>query len=248
MKNVLITGSNGFIGQTLIKEILKDPSVNIIEFNRVNTLRDLTDGIRVADIIFHLAGEVRPKSSHSDFMESNFGLTESIVDLIKQMNKATAIVFSSTIHALEPKNSYGESKKLAEELLAKYSNDTGANVWVYHLSHVFGPGCKPDHNSVISTWISNSIKKTEINVFDREIKINYCYSLHVAELFASHIGCINIKQGYSVMHPSVIYPVTLGYVADTIKAIGHNVKGFAATSDFEHKLYATYLDYYNDVR
>ena len=58
--NILITGSNGFIGRNL-KLFLSEKNFNIFEFNRNDSINRLEKLIKKSDIIFHLAGENRPK-------------------------------------------------------------------------------------------------------------------------------------------------------------------------------------------
>ena len=71
MYNILVTGSNGFIGKNLLNRLKNDENINILEFNRNNTIEDLNKLISQSDFIIHLAGEVRPNSSDEDFKESN---------------------------------------------------------------------------------------------------------------------------------------------------------------------------------
>ena len=45
---------------------------------------------------------------------------------------------------------------------------------------------KENYNSVVSTWIHNSIKKSiDINVFDRNIQMHYVYIQDVVEFISS---------------------------------------------------------------
>ena len=241
MKSVLVTGSKGFLGKTLISELKRDGKVNVLEFDRSSSLDSLSDALEKADFIAHFAGEVRPSCSDEEFVTSNAGLTELLIERLEKSKKKTPILFTSTIHAINPKNAYGESKKAAELVLAEYAQRNDALVWLYRLPHVFGPGCKPNYNSVISTWIYNSIHDLEINVFDRSIVMNYCYAPDLAEEFSALVGTEAERAGIENMQPSKVYPTTLGDVVDSLSAIKNGC--FDATDEFGQHLLTTYNSY-----
>ena len=151
MYNILITGSNGFVGKNLIQYLTNNNEINILTFTRDNTLNDLENLIKKSDFIFHLAGEVRPDSSEDDFNKSNAILTKSIVDILEKLGKKIPILLASTIHAKLLKNEYGKSKRVSEKTIEEYSINNKIQCSIYRLPHVFGEGCKANYNSVIST-------------------------------------------------------------------------------------------------
>ena len=57
---VLITGSNGFIGQNLKFNLISE-KIEVIEFTRKSNPNILKDLVEKVDIIFHLAGEIDQK-------------------------------------------------------------------------------------------------------------------------------------------------------------------------------------------
>lgn len=241
MKTILVTGSKGFLGSAFIKELQCNHRVNIIEFDRSCSLDSLNEKLIAADFIAHFAGEVNPKCSDDEFITSNAGLTESLIRELRMIGKSIPILFTSTIHAIEPKNAYGKSKQVAEAALAHYAQESKALVWLFRLPHVFGPGCKPNYNSAISTWIYNSINNIEIKVYDRDIKINYCYSRDIVKQFAQIIYCDKNSVGVKVMQPSIIYPTTLGDVVDLIESFRSSQVNLS--DGFESKLMETYKSY-----
>ncbi|MDX4068096.1 NAD-dependent epimerase/dehydratase family protein [Aliarcobacter skirrowii] len=244
MLNVLVTGSNGFIGKNLLKK-LNINNFNILEFNRNDTLDILEKQIIQSDFIVHLAGEVRPNSSSDDFKKSNSLLTQNIIDILKKQNKKTPILMASTIHAKLLKNEYGKTKREAEVLIEEYSKNENVNCFIYRLPHVFGESCKPNYNSVISTWIYNSIHDLEINCFDRSIEMHYVYVQDVVDEFV-YIIKANLKKDL-YMEPKKVYIITLGEVVDIIYEFKQNIQNDSYkiyNSEFKEKLFNTYLDYY----
>ena len=245
MINVLITGSRGFLGTALRTRLLKELNVKVLEFGRADTDELLHQYIKIADFIFHFAGEVRPKSSDKDFISSNNELTAKLISFLCSENKKTPIILTSTIHAVNPKNIYGETKLASELLIDKYTQEQTAPAWIYRLPHVFGPGCKPNYNSVLSTWIYNSINNLDIHVFDRDIKMNYCYSEELINYFMSHLKD-ETEAGCFYVTPHKIYNTELGNVADLINSfkgsiISPNID--FVDDSFEEKLYLTYQSY-----
>lgn len=111
MSNILVTGSKGFIGKNLLNSAKNDKSINILEFNRNNTIEELKSLILNCDFIIHLAGEVRPNSSNEDFINSNIFLTKSILNILEEQNRIIPILLASSIHAKLLKNEYGKTKE-----------------------------------------------------------------------------------------------------------------------------------------
>ena len=244
MLNILVTGSKGFIGKNLLKK-LDSNYFNVLEFNRDDSSETLEKQIIQSDFIVHLAGEVRPNSSNDDFKSSNTLLTQNIVDILRKHNKNIPILMASTIHAKLLKNEYGKTKREAEVLVENYSKEINTKCFIYRLPHVFGEGCKPNYNSVVSTWIYNSIHDLEINCFDRNIQMYYVYVQDIVDDFVSIIDKQISQEIY--IEPKKVYETTLGEVLDFIDEFKHNIQSQdyqPNSSEFKQKLYETYLDYY----
>ena len=75
MFNVLVTGSHGFLGATLLKELSGMGEIKVYEYCRNDTDEHLIECLTQVDFLFHLAGEVRPTSTDSEFLASNALLT-----------------------------------------------------------------------------------------------------------------------------------------------------------------------------
>ena len=244
MCNILVTGSKGFIGKNLLKK-LDRKKFNIIEFTRSDDLDFLEEAIGKCDFIVHLAGEVKPSSSDEDFKKANTLLTEYIINLIVKNNKKVPILMASSIHAKFLKNEYGRTKRESELLIEDYSKKYNIPCFIYRLPHVFGEGCKPNYNSVISTWIYNSIHNLEINCFDRKIEMNYVYVQDVVDEFIDIINAKIKNVGYK--EPRIIYNTNLGEVIDFIDEFKLNINNdkyiYSLDNLFKKKLFITYLDY-----
>jgi UDP-2-acetamido-2,6-beta-L-arabino-hexul-4-ose reductase len=240
LNNILVTGSKGFIGQNLLKQ-LKDQ--NVLEFNRGDSIEKLEELVLQSDFIYHFAGEVRPDSSDNAFTESNITLTQKLIEILEKNNRIIPILFTSSIHAKLLKNEYGKTKRESELLIESYAKKNNANCYIYVLPHVFGEGCKANYNSVISTWIYNSIKNLEINVFDKSIEMNYVYIQDIVEEF---IDMLNEKNSSLYLKPLKIYKTNLGSIIEYIEEFKHNINKLeylVTNNQFKEKLFNTYRWY-----
>ena len=141
---------------------------------------------------------------------------------------------------------------MAEEKILDYGRLKDVKTFIYRLPHVFGEGAKPNHNSVISTWIVNKIRNEEINVYDREMSMTYVYIKDVVLAFKntfynseSKIYC-NVKPDYNV---------TLGEVADYIHLIASKTESsnaqllnLSSKNEFYTKLLNTYASYVESIK
>ena len=97
--NVLVTGSNGFIGKNLIYRLKELDNVNIIEFDKDTPFDIIEKNIDNIDFVFHLAGINRPKDV-KEFYSGNADLTSKIVKLFIDNKKEVPILITSSIQAV----------------------------------------------------------------------------------------------------------------------------------------------------
>lgn len=243
IKNVLVTGSNGFIARNLIQRLKELNRYNIIEFSRHNTLDELSRAVEGAHIIYHLAGVNRPERI-KDFEKDNAGLTQTITDCIKKSDRNIPIVFSSSMQA-NSDNPYGRSKKKAEEILIDFAKSTGNELYIFRLPNIFGKWSRPNYNSVVATFCYNISHNLNIEISDESKEINLAYIDEVCEAFIDILkGNVNNSNYYCDLKRS--YKVTLGELARkiyTIKDINETAIVPDLSDDFTRFIYATFLSY-----
>ena len=235
--NILITGSNGFIGKNLYVT-LRETNHKVMTYDKDdNNLYELLDN---ADFIYHLAGVNRPIDK-SEFYSGNSDLTKNICDYLVSKSKNTPILITSSIQATN-ETDYGISKRYAEEVVNDYRNKTRANIYIYRLSNVFGKWCRPNYNSVVATFCNNIANDLDITINDR----NYVLPLiYIDDIIAEFITCLSSEKK-DINYIDTVYEVSLGYIADTLFAFKESRSNFEAikvNDPFIKKLYSTYLTY-----
>jgi len=239
--NVLVTGSNGFIGKNLIVR-LNELSIQVAAYTRKNSTQDLEGLIKDADCIVHLAGENRPKDE-KDFDIVNAGLTTSICDAVRSSGKKISIILASSTQA-DLDNAYGKSKLDAEVAVKALEIDIGCPVHVYRLPGVFGKWCKPNYNSVVATFCHNISHDLPVQVNNPDFELSLVYIDDVVKEFVKVIqGEWGGEKELSVQPE---YKIKLGDLADQIKRFKESRDSLITEkvgSGLVRNLYSTYLSY-----
>lgn len=242
---VLVTGSRGFIGSALLRCLSHHNDVEVLEYVRDTKDAELCSHIKLANVVIHLAGEVRPDSSEDAFKNSHTLLTEKIINYLIEYDKKIPVLMTSSIHAEKPKNAYGYTKRETEIILEEFAKKVPSTVNIFRLTHVFGPGCKPNYNSVLTTWIYNLINNIDVKVYDRSIKMRYMFIDDVVNNIVNFIFN-NSKSSQVYKYPDETYSVTLGDVIDLLQSFhsGHMLDDHKELElEFVERLKHTYLSY-----
>ena len=238
---VLITGSNGFIAKNLIEHLKRDAEIELYLYSKRDSLNILEAYVKEVDFIFHLAGVNRPQNV-SEFYEGNSDLTKNIVNILVKQGKTTPVVLSSSTQSTLD-NDYGKSKLEAEKILLEYSKKSKSDIYIYQLPNVFGKWSKPNYNSVISTWCHNIANDLEIQVNNRDVKLNLVY---VDDVINSFMQKLKNRSDDKYILIDTVYKKTLGEIEKLLYQFKENRKTLVipnVASGFERALYATYLSY-----
>jgi len=238
---VLVTGSNGFIGKSLIVR-LNELDISYDVFSRSNSTIELQGLIEKSDFIIHLAGENRPEDE-GDFEVVNSGLTSLICDKIRMIEKNIPIILASSTQA-ESQNLYGKSKLRAELAVENLEKDTGNSSYIYRLPGVFGKWCKPNYNSVVATFCHNISHDLPVQINDPAFELSLVYIDDVVEEFINVIQ--GVKDDSKTFSVQPEYKIKLGELADQIKMFRESRDSLITErvgSGLVRKLYSTYLSY-----
>lgn len=267
MKKILVTGSNGFVGKNTVVALKEAKKYEVLTIDRNNTEEELKEAVLNSDFIVHLAGVNRPKET-KEFYEGNGELTEKIVSFLREENKNTPILITSSTQATLD-NDYGKSKKQSEDILISYSDDCNAKVYIFRLPNLFGKWCKPNYNSAVATFCYNIAHDLDVWINDPQIELNLVYIDDVVQSIIDSIESDNIvklneineevaltsigansiqidKYYYEVI---TVYKRTLGNIVDTLKMFRNMRKSLLIpdlSDGFNKALYSTYLTYLED--
>lgn len=252
---ILVTGAKGFVGKNLVAQLQNikqekarwysvSKDIDIYEYDIDSTEEELDKYCRDCDFVFHLAGVNRPKEQ-KEFMEGNFGFTDTLLNTLKKHKNTCPVMISSSIQALLD-NPYGESKRAGENLMREYSKQTGAKVLIYRFPNVFGKWCKPNYNSAVATFCNNIANDLPIQVNDPNVLMHLVYIDDVVDELISALSGNENREG-DFCKVKVEHEIKLGKIVDLIKMFRSQSETLIvpemAEGSFEKKLYATYLSY-----
>ena len=269
---ILVTGAKGFVGKNLCAALRNvqegkdktrgiDSDIEIFEFD-IDTDKSLLDSFcKEADFVFNLAGVNRPENTE-DFMNGNFGFASELLENLKKYNNKCPVMLSSSLQATlvgrYAEGDYGKSKKAGEDLFFKYSEETGATVYVYRFPNLFGKWCRPNYNSAVATFCNNIANDLPIQVNDRAIELQLLYIDDlVDEMFSilkgkAHrceydgLDTVDCEDGKFCYCP-IVHKVTLGEIVDLLDSFKNQPSTLTIPeipyNSFAKKLYSTYLSY-----
>ena len=239
--NILITGSNGFLGNNLSEWIKSKTNFSVFDFNRNTSLGEIEKIISKIDIIFHFAG-VNKSAMKSDFYSSNVKLTKKICEIASKNKKIKLFYASSTQVNLE--TDYGKSKREAEKICLNLEKEFSNKVVILRLPGIFGKGCKPNYNSVIATFCYNVVNNLEIKVFDKNKELELVYIEDLCEqLIKSVKENYNGKTLYEIKNKNQISVEKLAQIIKGFKNLSKNNINNYFHEPFTEKLFHTYLTY-----
>ena len=269
---ILVTGAKGFVGKNLCAALRNvaegkdksrgiDSDITIYEFDIDTEKSLLEEYCKDADFVFNLAGVNRPENTE-DFMNGNFGFASELLENLKKYNNNCPVMLSSSLQATlvgrYAEGEYGKSKKAGEDLFFKYSEETGAKVYVYRFPNLFGKWCRPNYNSAVATFCNNIANDLPIQVNDRAIELQLLYIDDlVDEMFnilngEAHrceydgLDTVDTDDGKFCYCP-IVHKVTLGEIVDLLDSFKNQPQNLVMPeipyNSFAKKLYSTYLSY-----
>ena len=238
--NVLIIGSDGFIGKNLYHRLLSQKKINLYLITKKTSQKYFKEYIYKSDVIFHFAGSNR-EYEKKKFTENNFLLTKKICKILKKKSKKTKLIYTSTSH-IKKKNYYGISKKKAELELIKLDKKL-VNLYIFRLPNIFGKWSKPNYNSVVATFCNNTINKKKLNIIqDKKIKF-----LYIDTLIDNFLKLLKNKKNTKIFHE------IKNYTEISVKKLAKKIETFHEKlsqseipnikNNFDKNLYSTYLSY-----
>ncbi len=242
---VLVTGAKGFIGKNLIARLNAKEDIEVYEYDIDTAPSLLSAYCKDCDFVFNLAGINRPEHEE-EFMEGNFGFASTLVDTLKREGNKCPIMNSSSIQALL-ENPYGVSKKAGEDMMFRYGEDNGVDVFIYRFPNVFGKWCRPNYNSAVATFCHNIANDLPIKVNDRSTLMHLVYIDDVVDELLQALDMHPHVNTDGYCYVPTVYEATLGEIVNLLYSFKESrlnkVIPDMTEGSFEKKLYATYLSY-----
>lgn len=241
--NILVTGSNGFVGRNLCVELARRDGVDLFQYDLGSPPEELDAGLAAADIVFHLAGVNRPPRVE-EYDEGNAGFTQEVCAKLAALGRAPKIVLSSSVQA-ERDNPYGKSKRAAEDVLRKYCGEFGASGRIYRLKNLFGKWSRPNYNSVTATFCHKIARDLPIEISNPDAIVDLTYIDDVVAAFLAELS-LDSDETCTLALPLPSHPISLGDLAALISSFRSQRQSLQVPDfsiPFVRALYATYLSH-----
>lgn len=267
---VLITGSNGFLGNIIYQKLKSSCDVNTLGRRNSDYCVDLSSANSINftqkfDLVIHAAGKAHfiPKTSidNDSFFNINVQGTKYLLESLKSSGIPKQFVFVSSVSVyglnkgilinenadLKAEDPYGKSKIEAEAVVQKWCNENKVLCTILRLPLIVGPN--PPGN--LGKMISGIKKGYYFNIAGGNAQKSMVLAEDIANFIidASMVGGIyNLTDGY---HPtfnelSQVISFQLGKVGvyNLPKSLA---KIFAFTGDIFGKLFPFNTNMYNKI-
>lgn len=218
MSKILVTGSSGYLGKSIIESSYFEP-LNVYETSRrVECAKKIIhldlDNLKnfkcpKVETIIHCAG-IAHKVKHKNFKKINYEATIELAKIASKNNVKNFIFISSIgvcgkssdsvineSSKVSPEDPYSESKYLAENALFKLSKNTKMKVIILRPSLIYGKGAPGNYSSILKL-IKSGFTLPFLSIKNSR---NFC-SIHniVSFLYILCRDANEIKSNYEVFN------------------------------------------------
>jgi len=214
---IILTGSEGFIGNALLKALKKQKNTYVWLLNQNKNQWDdsygLNEAVETCDVIFHV-GAISDTTLQdcNEMLYWNYTLSKKLFDLARKYDKRVVYSSSAATYGLGddlPTNIYGWSKKLAEE----YGLKACKKFVALRYFNVYGPG--ENHKGKMASVAYQAYKKGSFTLFPKNPKRDFVYIDDVvnANLAAAKLdrGVFDVGYGEAVLFEDLVSGMGVKY-------------------------------------
>jgi len=198
MRKVLITGSNGFIGTHLKKELEKN-NIEVVKFDRENNknivnIKDFND-LPKTDVVFHLAAVSGYESAKRDSVLSYKVNVSGTINILEYCRKMRAkLIFPSTYVYKKPYDAakketditmptthYSHTKFMGEKCCQFYSRTYKTDTLILRTANVYGPDQAVKY--IVPIIVDHLVNNKPLILTKPEIERSYVYIDDVVQAY-----------------------------------------------------------------
>ena len=211
--NILLLGSNGFIGSNLNRYF--ENKYNVIVAGISTSDVELDMKISQADIIIHSIGVSRT-SDENDFFSINIDFSFRIYSILCKYHNKKVIYFSS-IH-FNRDDLYGFTKRYNEYIFTREELISKNKIFIVRTPGIFGPGAKPNFVSVVSTFCFNNVNKIKSKIIEPNKVLELLY---IDDLILVIESLFNKSNNIEFINP-VSFKISVAELHNIIEGININ--------------------------
>lgn len=254
--NCFLTGSSGFLGKHILFHLMEN-GFQTKSPRRTELLNEL-EKTKAVDLFIHAAGKAhsikKTEKEVNEFLEINCELTKKVTEQIDKSNiQLNTFVFISTVAvygidegenideetSLNGNTPYATSKRMAEEHLQKWANESGVNLVILRLPLIFGENA-PGNLGAMERAVKG---RYYFQIGKGEAKRSMVHAQQLAEFLPTLIGksgifnltdgehnsYYNVAMHFAKKHNRRIINVPLGPIK-LIAQVGNLIPKFPLTS------------------
>lgn len=183
---ILETGSDGFIGNTLVEYLTKTCGHFVAKFDIASGM-DILNNEHLEyvfanfkpEAVYHLASQPDPKKGEDDpelDMDINIKATHRLIQKMIEFD-CHVLVFTSSDAAENPTTNYGVSKRAAELYIQKYCKSGQIQGKIARFSSIYGPNRTRNGKQAgpVNIFLDNGIHNRPLEVYGVNTLRDYMY-------------------------------------------------------------------------
>jgi len=239
VRTVTVTGANGFVGRNLCLRLAEagHEAIRIVRETPADALRA---ALARSDVVFHLAGENRPRDSAA-FMRVNRDFAAQVADGIAACTRHPLVIVASSVR-VEVDDEYGRSKRAGEAAIQAIDDKATVSIW--RLPNLFGKWARANYNSVVATFCHNLARGLPLRIDDPAAPLRLLYVDDLIDQWLALFDGGAVESGIAEPHDA--HQTTIGELARLLQEMAEGrASGRVANvgNGLERALYATYVSY-----